>query len=138
MLDAFGNLREQNDELKSDKENYCYICNVTRDKLEKDKIKFKDHITQKHFLWNYVFYIISLNSKSKQDFTGLEYEIYKQFDLTDEDMKITWIPNGEKVDYNVEDDLNKMIKIVDEFNEGVVMSIPEFESNVKDFDEKAA
>lgn len=45
MLDAFGNLREQNDELKSDKENHCYICNVTRDVLEKKKIKFKDHIT---------------------------------------------------------------------------------------------
>ncbi len=53
-------------------------------------------------------------------------------------MKITWIPNGEEGDYSAEDDLNKMIKIVDEFNEGVLMSIPEFESNVKDFDEKAA
>lgn len=138
MLDAFGNLREQNDNLKSDKENHCYICNVTRDDLEKKKLKFKDHITEKHFLWNYVFYIISLNSKSKQDFTGLEYEIYKQFDQTDEDMKINWIPNGEEGDYSAEDDLNTMIKMADEFNEGVLKSIPEFESNVKDFAEKAA
>lgn len=30
MLDAFGSLRDQTNELQRDKQNYCYICNVTR------------------------------------------------------------------------------------------------------------
>jgi|JI10StandDraft_1071094.scaffolds.fasta_scaffold1338585_2 hypothetical protein len=30
MLDAFGNLREDNDNLLDDKSNNCYICNVKR------------------------------------------------------------------------------------------------------------
>lgn len=51
----------------------CYICNIERESLEKKNEKFKDHITKKHFLWNYVFYIISLNSKNKTDYSGLEY-----------------------------------------------------------------
>ena len=33
MLDAFGALREQNNELVHDKENYCYICNISREAL---------------------------------------------------------------------------------------------------------
>ena len=33
MLDAFAGLRETNEALKSDKSNYCYICNVSRENL---------------------------------------------------------------------------------------------------------
>lgn len=33
MLDSFGALRERNDNLLEDKENYCYICNVKREDL---------------------------------------------------------------------------------------------------------
>lgn len=31
MLDAFGSLREKNDDLNSDKSNTCYICNIPRE-----------------------------------------------------------------------------------------------------------
>jgi len=30
MLDAFGSLRDQTNALQYDKDNMCYICNVTR------------------------------------------------------------------------------------------------------------
>ena len=83
MLDAFSGLREENENLRNDKKNYCYICNIPRQNLEKKKIRFKDHIVEKHLLWNYVFYIISLNCKNKTDYTGLEYEIIKQYNQTD-------------------------------------------------------
>lgn len=33
ILDAFGELRDINDSLDNDKENFCYICNISRDKL---------------------------------------------------------------------------------------------------------
>ncbi len=35
MLDAFGSLRERSDQLDNDKQNYCYICNIPREKVEK-------------------------------------------------------------------------------------------------------
>lgn len=30
MLDAFSGLREENENLRNDKKNYCYICNIPR------------------------------------------------------------------------------------------------------------
>ncbi len=30
MLDAFGELRDSNNALWKDQENYCYICNISR------------------------------------------------------------------------------------------------------------
>ena len=33
MLDAFASLRERNSELTDDKENLCYICNISRETL---------------------------------------------------------------------------------------------------------
>lgn len=39
--------------------------------MEKKGESFVDHTTNKHFLWNYVFYIIALERKSSNDYTGL-------------------------------------------------------------------
>jgi hypothetical protein len=64
MLDAFAGLREKNEELTNDKKNTCFICNMPREIMEKKGEKFKDHTENTHFLWNYVFYIISLERKN--------------------------------------------------------------------------
>ena len=70
MLDAFSSLREEQDGRQEDKENFCYICNVTRETVEKEKEDFQEHI-KKHFLWNYIFYIYVLELKDATDYTGL-------------------------------------------------------------------
>lgn len=89
-------------------------------------------------MWNYAFYIISLNAKNKTDYTGLEYEIIQQYNQTDEDMKINWIPDGEEADYDPVEDVGNMIKSVDEFNDGVDKKLEEFDANVKEFNDIAA
>ena len=71
ILDAFAKLREDTEALNNDKSNYCYICNISREKLEKDGVKFSEHTKEKHFLWNYVFYVIYLRGKDATDYTGL-------------------------------------------------------------------
>ena len=71
MLDAFASLREQNDKIDEDKSNLCYICNIKREELEKDKKDFQEHVSGNHKLWNYIFYIYYLESKSETDFSGL-------------------------------------------------------------------
>ncbi len=92
MLDAFGALRDITTELQRDKENKCYICDIDRETLQKRRISFKDHINGKHFLWNYVFFIYYLDKKSPTDYSGLEYLITNQYNRSDEDMQIYWVP----------------------------------------------
>ena len=94
MLDAFASLREQNDKIDEDKSNLCYICNIKREELEKDKKDFQEHVSGNHKLWNYIFYIYYLESKSETDFSGLEYEIRTQYNKPDEEMNISWVPQN--------------------------------------------
>ena len=96
MLDAFASLREITEALDDDKSNYCYMCNMKREKMEKTGERFADHIQKKHHLWNYIFYIIALEKKDSTDYTGLEYYISQKYDLPDEQMDVSWIPDGEE------------------------------------------
>ena len=96
MLDAFGELRDTKDNLESDKNNKCYICNMDRERMEKEGQKFEEHIKNKHHLWNYIFYIIALEKKDDTEYSGLEYEINEKYNLPDEEMDVSWIPDGEE------------------------------------------
>ena len=83
MLDAFGSLRDQTNELQRDKENFCYICNIERKTIEEKKGSFHAHINGPHHLWNYVFYVYYLDGKSPTDYSGLEYQITFQYNQSD-------------------------------------------------------
>ncbi|CAM6001410.1 unnamed protein product [Sphagnum balticum] len=93
MLDAFSSLREEAQNLSDDKGNKCYICDTSRESLEKSGEDFNSHTRNKHFLWNYIFYIYVLERKSETDYTGLEYYIRLQYYKPDEEMEVKWIPN---------------------------------------------
>lgn len=68
--------------------------------LEKNNEKFDKHITEKHFLWNYIFYTYCLNSKHETDYSGLEYEIKRclSTNAANEEDAIMWIPFNEESD----------------------------------------
>jgi inositol 1,4,5-triphosphate receptor type 1/inositol 1,4,5-triphosphate receptor type 3 len=120
MLDSFGALRERNNELLHDKENFCYICNISRETLEKNRISFQDHITDKHYLWNYVFFIYFLDKKSPTDYSGMEYQITTQYNKPDEEMVIDWVPLGEPVEEKakyLEENSAEIERILKEFKD---------------------
>ena len=114
MLDAFSSLRDQTNELQYDKENMCYICNVTRETLEKQKKSFKEHINGAHFLWNYVFYVYYLDKKSPTDYSGLEYFITNQYNKSEEDMQIDWVPVTLSEEFDTMGKLEELTGLVDE------------------------
>lgn len=55
--------------------------------MEKNAETFEKH-THKHFLWNYIYYILCLEKKDPTDFSGLEFDI--DFKIKSED--VTWFP----------------------------------------------
>ena len=57
--------------------------------MEKKKEKFQTHINR-HYLWNYIFYIYALKSKDSTQYSGNEYDIAKKVQNGD----ITWFPNN--------------------------------------------
>lgn len=140
MLDAFSSLREEADNRDSDKENNCYICNMTREALEKQGEDFTKHTREKHFLWNYIFYIYVLERKDETDYTGLEYEIRKQYFRSDEEMEVNWIPNKGDSEFDVSAEasmLTDSLKQKSEDNKQKLLSIKEtvdeFKKNVREY-----
>ena len=51
---------------------------------------FLRHIMKDHNLWQYVYYIVHLNSKNSSDYDGIESYIGEKFDAADN----FWMPNG--------------------------------------------
>lgn len=58
--------------------------------IEKAGSSFPIHTKKKHYLWNYIYYLYVLNNKSSTDFTGLEFEIFRQVEAEE----IDWFPSA--------------------------------------------
>jgi len=61
ILGTFTEKREEERKHDNDKINHCFICHITREIIEKKREDFQVHRNQKHYLWNYVEYMIYLN-----------------------------------------------------------------------------
>ena len=60
ILGTFSDMRGNERKLDNDKINNCFICHINREIVEKRKEDFKFHREKKHYLWNYVDYMIFL------------------------------------------------------------------------------
>ncbi|CAD8161563.1 unnamed protein product [Paramecium pentaurelia] len=104
IIDSFGVLRDEAEELDNDIKGFCLICGIDRGTLEKKakhKKGFRFHVKYEHCVWNYIFYISYLEDKKKADYNGIES--YVDSDLKKE--SINWFP------------INKSLSIPDEEEE---------------------
>ena len=65
IIDTFAELRQKNNDIKQDSKANCFICDSTREELEKHygANGFEYHTMQYHNLWDYLFFIAYLESK---------------------------------------------------------------------------
>ncbi len=87
IADAFNANREQTEHDEDDRDNVCYICDLTRYNASLKGIDFEDH-THQHNVTRYVEFLVYLFIKNKDDFTIQEKFIYDLIMKND----ITWIP----------------------------------------------
>lgn len=82
--------RNEDEEKKKDRLNYCYICGLNRRDMDRTgrKLDFNFHIQYKHKLWNYLYYIAYVKDKDETELTGIESYVMKCLDNRD----IHWFP----------------------------------------------
>ena len=70
IIDTFGDLRQKNNERDVDSNSSCFICEKSREELEKEYgiNGFHSHISTQHNLWDYLFFI---------HYWIIRYQIYK-------------------------------------------------------------
>ena len=120
IVGTFSELRKEEQHRYHDIETKCFVCGVTKDDLEKDRINFKKHCEKDHNIWNYIYYMITLKFSDPQDLNAINGHVLYQIDK-----KYTnWIPShktkrelAEKTNKPEEIDLDELNFDGDKYNE---------------------
>ncbi len=56
IIDTFGSRKDALLEKKEDMKSFCFVCGINREKLERSRDGFFNHIKKDHYMWNYLFY----------------------------------------------------------------------------------
>ncbi|KAF3854125.1 hypothetical protein F7725_014813 [Dissostichus mawsoni] len=70
IIDAFGELRDQQEQVKEDMETKCFICGIGNDYFDTVPHGFETHTLQEHNLANYLFFVMYLINKDETEHTG--------------------------------------------------------------------
>ncbi|XP_059897680.1 ryanodine receptor 3 isoform X2 [Gadus macrocephalus] len=79
IIDAFGELRDQQEQVKEDMETKCFICCIGNDYFDRVPHGFETHTLQEHNLANYLFFLMYLINKDETEHTGQESFVWKMY-----------------------------------------------------------
>lgn len=91
IVDTFCTLRHDLEEYNNYINEYCYICNMEREKIEKiytEKFGFSNHLKD-HNLKNYFLFLFYLKEKREDNLSGVERYVKSMIKKSKHD----WIPN---------------------------------------------
>ncbi|GCB62217.1 hypothetical protein scyTo_0009481, partial [Scyliorhinus torazame] len=79
IIDAFGELRDQQEQVREDMETKCFICGIGNDYFDTIPHGFEIHTLQEHNLANYLFFMMYLINKDETEHTGQESFVWKMY-----------------------------------------------------------
>ncbi|XP_029456052.1 LOW QUALITY PROTEIN: ryanodine receptor 3 [Rhinatrema bivittatum] len=79
IIDAFGELRDQQEQVREDMETKCFICGIGNDYFDTIPHGFETHTLQEHNLANYLFFLMYLINKDETEHTGQESYVWKMY-----------------------------------------------------------
>ena len=88
IIDTFGELRNKNAENTDDKDNKCFICQISRDECLMKNIDFEKHIQNVHNMWNYVYFLNYLYVNNPFNFNWIENSVWEKL----QEQGINWLP----------------------------------------------
>ena len=100
IVDTFGELRDDTYSYENDRNNICFICQLSRDKCVLKNIDFDKHIKKEHNLWNYINFLIYLHLYNPNDFSRIEGIVWDKLPEKD----FGWIPIDPEAGEEEEDD----------------------------------
>jgi hypothetical protein len=103
IVDTFGKMREEKNFIENDKRTTCFICSLSSTNFDQGNYSFKQHISQDHHAWNYLYFIMHLQCKESTEHTGTEGFCFKKFKETN----TSWIPINQALHLEEEGDEQK-------------------------------
>ena len=112
IVDNFAEFRNNLDELNNDKNNICFICQMSRDDARNKNLNFDLHRETVHNLWNYVYFLTYLHINNENNFKKLESEVWNKLINLD----TSWIPiknDNEKENENSNEIIDTNLLIIE-------------------------
>ncbi|XP_064602338.1 ryanodine receptor 2-like [Liolophura sinensis] len=79
IIDAFGELRDQLEQVKEDMESKCFICGIGKEYFDKVPHGFETHVQNEHNFANYMFFLMHLINKPDTEYTGQESYVWELY-----------------------------------------------------------
>ncbi|MGH0131347.1 UNVERIFIED_CONTAM: hypothetical protein FKN15_047691 [Acipenser sinensis] len=79
IIDAFGELRDQQEQVREDMETKCFICGIGNDYFDRVPHGFETHTLEEHNLANYLFFLMYIINKDETEHTGQESYVWKMY-----------------------------------------------------------
>jgi len=84
IIDTFSALREATETAAADMKTVCTMCGLERADLDRNGSGFDQHIKLEHNMWKYLAYVVYIDQKDQNDYTGLESYVSEM--IEEEDM----------------------------------------------------
>ena len=81
-------MRDETNKNEEDRNNRCFICQLTKDDCLKKNIEFDKHVKEEHFIWNYLYFLVYLHINDPNNLNSIENDVWEKL----EEQDITWIP----------------------------------------------
>jgi len=90
IIDAFGQLRDEQDETARLLLNTCFICGKDRNDFDDPKVagNFEHHINHEHNVWHYICFLVLIYNKKSTELTGAEHFVKEELKRS----KLDWFP----------------------------------------------
>lgn len=88
IIDTFAELRDKRKSIEDDMRNKCFICNIERHIFDKRSYGFNKHIRDDHNVWQYIYFLVHLQTKDPTEFNGIE----SYCDDEIKNRRINWVP----------------------------------------------
>ncbi|CAK4925818.1 unnamed protein product [Aphanomyces euteiches] len=95
-IDTFSDLRLETNEREDLMKNQCFVCGLTRDVFDNHYMQqgisngFQKHMAEEHNMWNYLYFIVHLQSRDLTECTGPEAYVKSLLDKDD----VSWFPQS--------------------------------------------
>eukprot|EP00927_Polykrikos_kofoidii_P076835 TRINITY_DN73860_c0_g1_i1.p1 TRINITY_DN73860_c0_g1~~TRINITY_DN73860_c0_g1_i1.p1 ORF type:complete len:1051 (-),score=212.36 TRINITY_DN73860_c0_g1_i1:79-3231(-) len=72
IIDEFANLRDTQKGVEDAMQSQCFICSLSKSELERNGVKFEQHILEDHYMWSYARFLLYIEETGNQELSGPE------------------------------------------------------------------
>ena len=94
IIDTFSELRDTQMENDNDRNNICFICQLSSDDCLARNIDFDKHVNEVHNIWNYLYFLAYLHLNNPNNFNRVENKVWEKLQEQD----YSWFPIDTRLD----------------------------------------